>query len=256
MPFTISHAAAIIPFNRKPFVLSALIIGSMSPDFLYFIPFIPSDHFTHTLPGLFLFCLPMSWLTLLVFHRLIKRPLILLLPSLLQKRAVKVYKGFNFSIFLQCLWISLSIILGAYTHIVWDSFTHITGQMVQLFPLLEQPLLTLAGETIFVYKFLQYGSTIIGGLIFITWFIWQIKQEKPSLYFENNHNKISSFLLPTMIGLSCTLGLIYGYLGVKRLGFKIFVVQTVITSMSTFCILLFLFSLGWYWLAMNKKKIY
>ena len=256
MPFTISHTAAILPFNRKPFVLSALIIGSMSPDFLYFIPLIPNYHFTHTLPGLFLFCLPMSWVALLGFDRLIKRPLILLLPSLLQRRAVKVYKGFTFSKFSQCLWISLSIILGAYSHIVWDSFTHLTGKMVQLFPLLQQPIFTLWGETIFVYKFLQYGSTIIGGLIFMAWLLWQIKQEKPNSYLDKNPNKVSSLLLPTIIVLSCSIGLISSYLWFTPLGLKIFVVQTVITSMSTFLSLLLLFSLGWHWLAMPEKKSY
>ncbi|MES0491873.1 MAG: DUF4184 family protein [Leptospirales bacterium] len=49
MPFTISHAAAIIPFNKKPFILSALMIGSFSPDFSYFLPYNFNGFYTHTI---------------------------------------------------------------------------------------------------------------------------------------------------------------------------------------------------------------
>ena len=38
MPFTISHAAAVLPLKKSPLPLAALMIGSMSPDFSYFLP--------------------------------------------------------------------------------------------------------------------------------------------------------------------------------------------------------------------------
>lgn len=44
MPFTISHAAAVLPFARffkRERVFSALVIGSMVPDFGYFQPVAP-----------------------------------------------------------------------------------------------------------------------------------------------------------------------------------------------------------------------
>ncbi len=36
MPWTVSHPAAAAPFARWGLVLSALVVGSMAPDFVYF----------------------------------------------------------------------------------------------------------------------------------------------------------------------------------------------------------------------------
>ena len=38
MPFTLSHAAAALPFRRTRLIKSALVIGCFAPDFEYFIP--------------------------------------------------------------------------------------------------------------------------------------------------------------------------------------------------------------------------
>jgi hypothetical protein len=38
VPFTASHAAAVLPFLRSPLPASALVIGSMAPDFPYYLP--------------------------------------------------------------------------------------------------------------------------------------------------------------------------------------------------------------------------
>ncbi len=51
MPLTLSHPAAIIPLARQGLVFSALVVDSISPDFLYFINLSPRGQFGHTLPG-------------------------------------------------------------------------------------------------------------------------------------------------------------------------------------------------------------
>ena len=52
MPFTLSHPAAVIPLRRWG-IFSALIIGSIMPDSVYFLPFMDEhDRFAHTLPGI------------------------------------------------------------------------------------------------------------------------------------------------------------------------------------------------------------
>src|SRR5579859_7081779 len=57
MPFTLSHAAVVVPFRRMlPF--SALVIGSMVPDLPYFVPRLVNNHFAHGTLGFFVFCLP------------------------------------------------------------------------------------------------------------------------------------------------------------------------------------------------------
>lgn len=245
MPFTVSHAAAIIPFHKKRFVLSALIVGSMSPDFLYYIPFIPNNQFTHTFQGLFIFCLPTSLMVLFIYHKLLKSPLISLLPWQIKSRVITTKDSFEFLPVSQFLWIVNSILLGAFTHIFWDSFTHINGQAVLLFSVLSRPIFTIGGETIFLYKLLQYLSTVFGGLIFGFWFFWQIYQQKPINSVPNNLKYESQPWLSLMLLCSGTIGLIYGWFWFSTQGFKSFVVQSVIATMSSFFILLLIFSIGW-----------
>src|SRR4051812_49745428 len=85
MPFTLSHPAATLPL-RKFLPLSALVIGSMSPDFEYLLRLAGVSRFSHTLPAVFYFCLPVSLLLLWLFHNLIKRPAIELLPTYFRER--------------------------------------------------------------------------------------------------------------------------------------------------------------------------
>jgi hypothetical protein len=37
MPFTVSHAAAVLPLRKLNLISSAFIVGSMAPDFPYII---------------------------------------------------------------------------------------------------------------------------------------------------------------------------------------------------------------------------
>ena len=240
MPFTISHAAAIIPFNRRPFVLSALITGCMSPDFLYFIPGIPNYRITHTIPGLFLFCLPASLVAFHLYHHWLKQPLISLLPGPVRRRLPNNLHRFT----PYWPWLIASILMGAFTHIFWDSFTHSYGLAVRLMPGLTQPVLTVFGETLLLYKLLQYLSTILGGLIVITWaarWLWQ----QP---FRNIPSTAASpsLTLPLMALLSSLCGFLYGGFQYSAGGVKVFVVQAVIVTMSTFFALLGLYSADWH----------
>ena len=130
MPFTLSHPVAAVPLKRLGFSLSGLVVGSMSPDFIYILKLAPKIGYTHTLPGLFTFCLPASWVVLWLYQML-KQPLASLVPGLVPEpmpAAVGRERLKRFGL------TSLSILAGACTHIVWDGFTHETGWMVAYFP--------------------------------------------------------------------------------------------------------------------------
>lgn len=251
MPFTISHTAAIIPFYRKPFVLSALIVGSMSPDFLYFLPFVPNIELTHTLEGLFVFCLPASLGVLFVYHNLIKQPLVALLPLSIQSRLQRFLKAFSFlppGVFIS---IVVSALLGAFTHIAWDSFTHVHGQAVLAIPLLARPVFTLMGETIHLYKLLQYLSSIIGFLLVFIWCVNLIRQEESADLSESSAEKPWLALFVLVAGF---VGLLYGWRWFDAFGFRSFVVQTVIGTMSCFVGLLIVFSFYWHFRAWRESR--
>ena len=79
MPFTFSHPAAVLPLLRplgRFGSLSALVIGSMAPDFSFIVPMGLSRAQTHAPAALLTYCLPAGLLAYLVFHRVLKLPLL------------------------------------------------------------------------------------------------------------------------------------------------------------------------------------
>lgn len=175
MPFTLSHPAASIPLIRWGLVPSALIIGSMSPDFLYFITISGTAPFGHTLPGVFLFSLPAGLAVLWVFHTFLKLPALSLLPIAHQERLILVSNGFTFRPLSRFILIILSLLLGAFTHILWDSFTHFDGYAVGLLPFLNLSM-AVGNLSVKVYNVLQYVSTIIGAYLLYLWYARWFKQ--------------------------------------------------------------------------------
>jgi hypothetical protein len=59
----------------------------------------------------------------------------------------------------QALGVALAILIGAWSHVLWDSFTHSRGWIVRHVPLLQRRLF---GSGIPAYKGLQYLSSVLG----------------------------------------------------------------------------------------------
>jgi hypothetical protein len=167
MPFTPTHVLAILPIDairiggrRLPF--SALVVGSMIPDFPLFVPLSPDYGTTHSVAGLFLACLPLGLACFLVFQRLMKRPLLALLPQGVQSRCAALAR-LRFELTGRSLAAaSAAIVIGAATHVFWDSFTHRGRWGTRQFPGLNDVAVTIAGQAMPGYKVLQYGSTVVG----------------------------------------------------------------------------------------------
>ena len=68
MPWTLAHPAAVLPFRRFSgagrLSFGALVIGSMSPDFVYYIGRFDLGNFTHSPLGVLVTCLPAGLLVL------------------------------------------------------------------------------------------------------------------------------------------------------------------------------------------------
>ncbi len=63
MPFTVSHAAVVLPFSRllaRWRLLSAVVIGAMVPEFALFLPWSIQRFETHSAAALITFCLPVG----------------------------------------------------------------------------------------------------------------------------------------------------------------------------------------------------
>jgi hypothetical protein len=167
MPFTISHAAAAWPFRKSKLVLSAVIIGAMAPDLEYFLPFGVTGKWTHSLAGTFEFSLPATLILLALFHDVLKRPVVALLPGCVQLRII--IKRFRFWPLSRFLLIAASALTGVATHLFWDSFTHAEGWMVARIAWLQIPHVIWGNRVWPNYKFAQHGSTVLGLLLLALW---------------------------------------------------------------------------------------
>lgn len=212
MPFTLSHPAAVLSLHKRGLVFSALVVGSMSPDFEYLVHLQPRGHFSHSAQGLFLFSLPLGLLVLWLFHNIWKKPVILLLPDSLQARLLAYMRDFPFLPLTRFLIICLSLIIGVITHIIWDAFTHSYGWGVQKFPFLSYRFLNVYDYPVTQYKILQHGSTVIGiVLIFLCYIRWFKKADVAEINVKNPIPKSAGFwVMLFMILSSVVSGILYG----------------------------------------------
>jgi hypothetical protein len=176
MPFTISHAAAVLPLRRLHLPLAAMMIGSMAPDFPYFLPGELSRTQTHDLEGIFTFCAPAGLLVWIIFVRLLERPSFELLPEPWRTRLPRSDARFHWKPLGLAL---LGVIVGASTHIAWDAFTHRGTAVVDLFPVLDAELFSRRGRPIRVYFVLQVLSSV-AGLLALGWWAMRLREAPPA----------------------------------------------------------------------------
>jgi MFS family permease len=180
MPFTLSHAAAALPFRRTRLDMSALVTGSFAPDFAYFFYLAPHGLFAHSWQGMFLVDLPLSLIALWLFHAYIKQPLSMLLPKGIRERLRPGENGFSFWPPARLALIAISILIGTATHILWDSFTHTFYWPYRHWSFLSKVIyLPVEGNTP-MYKALQYGSTVFGIVVVAVWVWFWYRATKPA----------------------------------------------------------------------------
>ncbi len=168
MPWTVAHAAAVLPFRRWcPARLSfvALVIGSMSPDFAYYFGLAEVADFAHSLPGLFVAALPGGLLAVAAAWML-RELLAVLLPQphryAWQQACASLARDLDWR---RGIALAASLLLGAATHSTWDSFTHATGPPVAHSELLRDELFSIGRWRVETYNFLQHASTLFGTLV-------------------------------------------------------------------------------------------
>jgi membrane-bound metal-dependent hydrolase YbcI (DUF457 family) len=167
VPFTPSHPAAALPVRRLwPWLpLDALVIGTLSPDFQYLLLLAPRGKFGHTLPGMLFFCLPVSLACWLLFRALVRPALLPMVPPGLAggddaagRITMRTLRG-----------AAVAALLGAWTHVLWDGFTHEGGWAVRLFPVLLKFAFTTDYFPVNWFTLLQHASTLAGGAVVIAW---------------------------------------------------------------------------------------
>ena len=210
MPFTFSHPAIVLPLTYLPkrwFSLTGLIIGSMTPDFEYFLRMKIQSLYSHTISGLFWFDLPLGIVLAFIFHVLVRNTLFANLPYCINSR-LSEYKSFLWSDYFKRHWlvVCISVLIGAASHLLWDSFTHQHGYFAAAIPQLTQKV-TLLGKDVFLFKILQHGSTLIGAIVILYAFLKLPINQNTSKSINYKYWSIVSFVALLVIFLRMAFGL-------------------------------------------------
>ncbi len=180
MPFTPAHAAPALPLLRLRLVPSALVVGTMAPDFEYFLRLAPGGGFGHPASGAFLLSLPMALAVLWIFHALVKAPLVHLFPDAIRLRIAGRIGPFRFGGPGRFVLIAVSALVGIATHIVWDSFTHSYTWPVHYLPWLTQRVTVPLLGSIEHCTILQHLSTMLGLLAVVAWVVHWYRNTPPA----------------------------------------------------------------------------
>lgn len=174
MPFTISHAAVVVPFtqtSRNYLSLTGLIIGSMVPDFLYFIFLNPYFNSGHQWWGIFVYDIPLSILLAYIYHMLVKPILVPFLPRWAGNRLLR-YRWFNWNSYFRQHYVVvlISVVSGILTHFFLDAFTHEEGYFVLLSSFLRRNI-TVWQHPMKMWYLMQYLSSVAGLLLLFYFFL-------------------------------------------------------------------------------------
>jgi hypothetical protein len=172
MPFTPAHTAIVLPFVRSKYLsATALIIGSMVPDFEYFLTMDDKASHGHTLGGIFYFDIPIAIFVAFLFHRFVKINLINNLPLFLQRKFYDL-KKFDFETYFRKHWMIfiVSAIIGIGSHLLWDSFTHPNTFIVRNLSIYDT-IVPYEGARYPLYYALQVISSYVGLFIVLIYIL-------------------------------------------------------------------------------------
>jgi membrane-bound metal-dependent hydrolase YbcI (DUF457 family) len=169
VPFTIAHSVTARPIARLSggrLVLPALAVGAMAPDFEYLAHLSATRTIGHTLPGVFLLCLPTALVALLLWYRFLGPVLAQLLRPGTGGLTVGWGEASPFGSPARFGLVCLSIVIGSFSHIAWDAFTHEGGAVVTLWSGFSH---RVGPGPLPVYKWLQYGCSVFGMVLLGVW---------------------------------------------------------------------------------------
>lgn len=204
MPFTISHAVAVLPFRHlysHYFSLTALFVGSMVPDFEFFVRMTLYGVWGHTWAGIVYFDIPLGLLLCWLFHRFVRLPLIDHLPDYLYRRFAS-YRKLDWTHYLKShpIQVVSSLLIGILTHFVLDNFTHEEGYISHVY--FEQLTIRypLMGREIPLYHLLQIISSLLGMLV-IFYYIHFTPSKPVSNDYTTPSQRVRFWFMVVVLGL-------------------------------------------------------
>ena len=171
----------------------ALVIGSLSPDFVYFLHgrAVSGGHGLADMlwPNLPL-CFAVYWLYLALWRDTLSD----FLPNCLNAAPYRPSENVDFNKLKSAAFIP-SALFGMATHLFLDAFTHPTGWFVQHFSVLQQTVLFLP-----IFKWLQYGGGVIG-VTACLYFVFHTARSRPYRSRQTIGQKYRFWILCAMLSL-------------------------------------------------------
>lgn len=203
MPFTFSHPAIVLPVHsvfKRWTSLTGLVAGSLAPDFEKFIRMSAYDPYSHTWRSMFYFSLPIGLLIAFIFHLIVRDALIENLPMFLSRRLSR-FKHFDWSGYFKqhYLIVIVSVLLGAASHIFWDSFTHKGGRAAGWLPFMTDSIY-VSGEEVSAFYIMQRLSSLVGAYIIL----YAILRMPPAPPFPNRSSMLPFWLAVTIVAVAVT----------------------------------------------------
>jgi hypothetical protein len=214
MPWTFAHPAAVLPLRslaRARLSFAALVVGSITPDLGYYVGRFDLARAAHTLAGLFVVCLPAGFV-LLALLRMFRRPVCHLLPqphrgALSSLPPIPLVESMA-----STAAVAASLLVGATTHVLWDSFTHATGWMVVNLPLLQMSLPVWPRVDVPLFRLLQHASTILGvaalGVAYSNW-LRQASDESGARDQQSEHWRYVLLAALALVSLLCAGAIVF-----------------------------------------------
>jgi hypothetical protein len=165
VPFTGSHPAAVVPLLRTALVPSALVIGSMIPDLPYYVPVPVSSTATHSAVGVVGIDLVLGVAVFAVWQLVLAPAVVGLAPAGLRDRlapALPVHPRRHVRSVAAVALVVASLVVGAATHVLWDTFTHADRWGTDHVAWLGAMHGPIEG-----YRWMQHAGTVVGAAVLV-----------------------------------------------------------------------------------------
>jgi hypothetical protein len=134
----------------------------MIPDSHYILPWHTPHAETHSAASLISYSLPAGLLVYWVFQYFIKVPMIELLPDGAYARWRPHESPAAIRSLRQWLLAACGILAGAFTHLVWDAFTHEGARGVRMLPVQDEPAVDFGHHHLSFVRLMQDLSSLLG----------------------------------------------------------------------------------------------
>ncbi len=192
VPFTLSHPAAVLALRRTGLPIAAMAVGSMAPDAPLFAPIGFGGYgFTHSLRGVITLDLALTAVGVVLWFGLLRDPLVDIAPGFVRERlpATARYTKRQWAL------VPVAAVIGSFTHVAWDSFTHQNRWGESRITWLQTDHLGWPG-----YRWAQAVSSVVGLMTVTAWAAVEVRR-RPRHVRGPRRPKFPGWALPAILAI-------------------------------------------------------